>query len=68
MSLKAFHILFIGLSTVLALGFAAWCFMEYKSEDNWAFALAGGLSVITAAGLVLYGIRFARKLKETAYL
>jgi hypothetical protein len=29
MSLKAFHIVFIAASILLAFGFAAWCFNEY---------------------------------------
>ena len=38
MSLKAFHLFFIGVSTVLALGFASWCFMEYRAQSNALYA------------------------------
>ena len=63
MSLKAFHLFFIGVSTVLALGFASWCFMEYRTQDNALYAVAGGAAVVSSAALVYYGLRFVRKLK-----
>ena len=68
MSLKAFHLFFIGVSTVLALGFASWCFMEYRTESNALYAVAGGAAAASAAALVYYGLRFARKLKDMGTL
>lgn len=68
MSLKAFHLFFIGVSTVLALGFASWCFMEYRAQSNALYALAGGAAAASAAALVYYGLRFARRLKGIGML
>ncbi len=63
MSLKAFHLVFISASTVLALGFASWCFMEYRTQGNALYAVAAGAAAVSSAALVYYGLRFARKLK-----
>ena len=57
MSLRAFHILFIVLSIVLAAGCAWWAF----ANDIFPFAIA---SVIVAAGLIIYGAFFLRKTRK----
>ena len=58
MSLKAFHIIFILLSIVLAMGCAAWSYLNKTSADF------GVVSVIVAAGLVIYGIWFLKKSRK----
>jgi hypothetical protein len=67
-SLKAFHVAFIFLSTTLCGGFALWCFREMARTENTSFGLAGGLSVAGALALVAYGIRFLRKSRGVGYL
>ncbi len=68
MSLKAFHIFFIIVSTLLCLFFGAWGFWSYhqfgKAVDLWMAigALAGVLV------LVWYARWFLRKLKNVSYL
>jgi hypothetical protein len=54
MSLKAFHILFIGLATLLAAGCAWWAFASN-------IAIFGAASAGTAIALLIYGIYFVRK-------
>jgi membrane protein implicated in regulation of membrane protease activity len=54
MSLKAFHILFIALSDLLAAGCAWWAF---SSNIN----VFGTASAIAAVALFIYGIYFVRK-------
>ena len=57
MSLKAFHIVFITLSTALAVGFGVWCLMV----DGY---LAMGVTSFATGGLlILYGGWFLRKLR-----
>jgi len=68
MSLKAFHLFFISASTVLALGFASWCFIEYRAHSNALYAVAGGAAAASGVALVYYGLRFARKLKDIGSL
>lgn len=68
MSLKAFHIVFIALSALLAVGFGVWEVVQFVETGN-AWALVGGLASFgVSAALVVYGIRFLKKLKHIGYL
>ncbi len=69
MSLKTFHLFFIGASIVLALGFGAWEGYAYLQPEGAALDLA--LAVASAAGgvgLVFYFRAVVRKLKDISYL
>jgi hypothetical protein len=55
MSLKAFHVIFIILAILLAIGCAAWSF---ANEAALGFGYA---SAATALALVIYGVWFLRK-------
>ena len=67
MSLKAFHIVFIGVSTLLCFGFGIWLFLPHQ-ESPTAFSMVGGLfSFAAGVGLILYGRRFLQKLKHVSY-
>ncbi len=64
MSLKGFHIVFITLSTLLALACGAWCIQLNQLSDSRAY-VAGALSSFTAAlALMVYGVWFYRKMKR----
>ena len=68
MSLKGFHIVFVTLSTLLALAFAGWSFRVWSAGGGGlylALAAAGGLA---AVGLVVYGVWFLRKRKDVSSL
>jgi len=64
MSLKAFHIVFISLSILLAFGFAAWEVNGFLATDDGMQLTAGIVSSLAGVGLILYEIRFLRKLKH----
>ena len=68
MSLKAFHIFFICISTVLCIGFGAWAARDFGQSGNWVSLTLGGGSFISSALLVWYGVWFLRKLKNESYL
>jgi hypothetical protein len=68
MSLKAFHIAFIIVSTVLAIGFGIWELKGYATSDDVLQLTAGIGSLLAAAGLVVYGVRFMRKLKHVSMI
>jgi hypothetical protein len=68
MSLKAFHIAFIALAILLALGFALWMFLTDMKASAAARVTGGGCSIIVASALTAYGIRFLKKLKHVGYL
>ncbi|MBI3586081.1 MAG: hypothetical protein HY088_02995 [Ignavibacteriales bacterium] len=68
MSLKAFHIFFITVSTLCTFGFAAWLLLN----DTASLSLLNILEAIAAfacgVALILYGIRFLRKFKHLSYM
>ena len=68
MSLKAFHIFFICVSILLALGFAVWEVVGFMANGEIMQLVVGILSFGAAIGLVIYGIRFMRKLKHVRML
>lgn len=64
MSLRAFHLLFIALSTVLAAFLAAWAVGQYRVEHQMVFAATAVASLGAAAGLAVYGAAFQRKTRK----
>lgn len=69
MSLKAFHLVFVSASTLMALGVGGWGLWRYFSPGGalWQLLLAIA-SLVLAAGMVWYGKYFLKKLKEISYL
>lgn len=68
MSLKSFHLVFIALSILLAIGFGVWEVGEYAESGGSGRLVAALLSFLVAVGLIVYGVRFVRKLKHIGYL
>jgi hypothetical protein len=63
MSLKAFHVCFIVLSSSLALGFGVWALqnLEPQGVPRLVFAVGGFL---VAVSLLAYGFWFLRKMRK----
>ena len=69
MSLKAFHIVFICASILLALGIGGWALNNYSSPTGTRGDLFSGLaSLVAALALAVYGVYFLKKLKNISYL
>ncbi len=68
MSLKAFHIFFIIVSTLLAVAFGVWALDDFGRSANRVHLALGVVSFIGSGVLVWYGIWFLRKLKHVSYL
>ncbi len=68
MSLKAFHIFFIIVSTLLALALGVWAVDDFGRSANWVHLALGVGSFIMSVMLVWYGVWFLRKLKHVSYL
>ena len=64
MSLRAFHLLFIALSIVLAAFFAAWAASQYRVEHQTGYAVAGVVSLACGGALATYGAAFQRKTRN----
>lgn len=65
MSLKAFHVAFIVLAIVLAGWIAVWGFTA--GGGTWPPVL-GGASILVGIGLVVYLVKFLKKMKDVSYL
>ncbi len=60
MSLKAFHVIFIGAAILLAVGLGMWSLRQHQAADGGWLLLALG-SFAAAIGLALYETWFLRK-------
>ena len=63
MSLKAFHVFFIVVSTLCALMLGVWGVMEHSRSGNGAALFIGIGGFAAAVLLVVYGLWFLRKLR-----
>jgi len=68
MSLKAFHLVFVTASVLLAFGCAAWSLMNYFEAKRAADLVFGVCSAVIGLGLIFYGRYFLKKLKHISYL
>ena len=64
MSLKGFHIVFITVSTLLALGAGVWCLWVDSMHGTPAFRVGAICSFAAGLALICYGIYFYRKMKR----
>lgn len=68
MSLKAFHVVFIIVSTLLTLFFGIWGILSYQHTGN-VMHLGMALGSFVGAVLLIWYFRwFLRKLKNESYL
>jgi hypothetical protein len=63
-SLRAFHLVFIALSVVLAAFMAAWSVGQYRMNHETSLAVAAVVSLTAAVALAFYGARFQRKTRN----
>lgn len=62
MNLRAFHIVFVTCSTILAIVIGGWSFRR-ASEAGAGYLVMGVLSIVAAIVLVVYGVWFWRKIR-----
>ena len=55
MSLRAFHLFFIGTAALLALYLCGWCYFEHARTHAPILILESTLSFISAGCLIAYG-------------
>jgi len=68
MSLKAFHVVFVAASILLAFGFGIWSLLSYKDESRTLDLIFGIGSLLAGVVLIIYGGFVLRKLKHISYL
>ena len=69
MSLKAFHIIFVTVTTLFSLFFGLWSLDQYRNVDPSGQNLA--LMLLSFAMLIVlpvYGYYFLKKLKDVSFL
>jgi hypothetical protein len=64
MSLRMFHMVFIGVSVVLAAFVAAWAGQQYQAVHAVSYAITTVASLAAAGVLIAYGAAFQRKTKQ----
>ena len=64
MSLRSFHLFFIGLSVILAAFFSAWAGGQYRLEHEAIYAVTAVAALASAGGLIWYGTAFQRKTRN----
>ena len=64
MSLKSFHIFFIVVSTLTTFGFGIWSLLESRRTGQTSDVVLGIVSLAASVSLVIYGLRFFKKLKQ----
>jgi len=67
MSLKTFHVFFVIVSVLCALGFGAWAVSDWLRTGSGGALLLAILAFLAAAALVWYGFWFLRKLKDVRF-
>ena len=64
MSLRIFHMVFIGVSVVLAVFVAGWAGQQFQAAHAVGYALTAVASLAAGCGLIAYGTAFQRKTKS----
>jgi hypothetical protein len=64
MSLRAFHLFFIGMSVVLAAFVAAWAGQQFAADRAVTSAVTAVAALAAGAGLAVYGAAFQRKTRK----
>lgn len=64
MSLRAFHVVFIAVSILLAAFVAAWANGQYRLEHEVEYAVTGVGALILGGGMAAYGAAFLRKTRN----
>ncbi|HEX7153326.1 MAG TPA: hypothetical protein VF618_17705 [Thermoanaerobaculia bacterium] len=64
MSLRVFHILFVIVCVALAVFVGAWGIAQYTRAGSTSGLALGIIFLVSAAALVVYGVKVFRKLKE----
>ena len=68
MSLKFFHVFFIGAVLVFLTGFGVWAMRRFAETQQADMRIAGIGSFVAVAVLGIYGVWFLKKLKGVSYI
>jgi hypothetical protein len=63
-SLRAFHIVFVAFSIILAAFVAAWANSQYRTGHDLLYAVTALGALAIAGGLAVYGAAFLKKTRN----
>ena len=61
MSLRMFHMVFIGVTVVLAAFVAAWAVQQFQATHAAGYVMTAVAALAAGGGLIVYGTKFQRK-------
>jgi uncharacterized PurR-regulated membrane protein YhhQ (DUF165 family) len=64
MSLRAFHIVFIVVTTMLSVYAGVWGVQRYRVDGTTGALAFGVIFLVAAVALVIYGMKVVRKFRE----
>ncbi|HXI27146.1 MAG TPA: hypothetical protein VNG89_01945 [Vicinamibacterales bacterium] len=64
MSLRAFHLFFIAVSTILAAFVAAWAAQQYQTTHGLGDAALSATALASGIAMAVYGAAFQRKTRK----
>lgn len=68
MSLKAFHIFFIALATIVTFLFGTWLLITVEAGEAFMRFVFGGLAYVAGLLLLLYARYFLRKFRHLSFM
>jgi len=68
MSLKAFHLVFVTVTTMLSFVMAGWAVMQFLDTRHAGYLAATAAALGCGAAMVYYGKIFLKKFKHIGYL
>jgi hypothetical protein len=68
MSLKAFHLVFVTVTTMLSFVVAGWAVMQFLDTRHAGYLAAAAGALACGAAMVYYGKVFLKKFKDIGYL
>jgi len=64
MGLRAFHVFFIAVATILAAFVAAWAAQQYQATHALSYAITAVGALASGIGMAIYGAAFQRKTRR----
>lgn len=68
MSLKAFHIVFVVITTLMAFAVFGIELFNFIARRDWRYLALASMGLGTGIGLIIYGRFVLKKLKNISYL
>lgn len=68
MSLKAVHVFFVTVATLIAAFFGVWSIRQYSATGGTGDLLLAVVAAAATLSLPIYGVWFLKKMKKVGYV